>query len=136
MKRFISAAAFAVAAMALPAQAASVSVTLDLSALEPVASVDYAACIVSVPEGANGIAVLGAAKASGCIKSYEVKDTGFGPYVACIDGICDGAATYWRMTVNGGYTLYGVQEFSASAGKVLGFSYTQWVTCLADQAAC
>lgn len=136
MKRIMIAAILAVAASVAPAHAAQVQVTLDLSALEPVARVEYAKCGVSVAANSDGIAVLEAAKNTGCIDSYEITATSFGPYVSCIDGICDSAATYWRMTVDGQYSLVGVADFKATAGKVLGFSYTQWATCLADEAAC
>lgn len=136
MKRIITASILVLAAGIAPAHAETVQVTLDVSALEPIAHVEYANCKVAVAQDANGIAVLAAAKSAGCIDSYQITTTSFGPYVSCIDDICDGAATYWRMSVNGSYSAYGVADFKATASKVLGFSYTQWVTCLADSAAC
>ena len=115
----------------------TVSVTLRLSVAEPFASPTIKTCPVSVDAGADGIAVLEAAKTSTCITSYETTTyTGIGTFVDCIDEICGAAVTYWRMTDNGALTDYGVDGFQAAAGDVLGFSYTQWVTCLADQSLC
>lgn len=109
----------------------NVSVTLRLSVGEPTVSPQYKSCGVTVTAGANGVAVLLAAKNSGCISGYTVTPSTFGNYVSCIDGICETLATYWRMTENGTLTGYGVDGFSANAGDVLGFSHTQWATCLA-----
>lgn len=146
-KRITLAIAIAVlaATAALPAQAkqtkfvsttSTVPVTLRLSAAEPVASVPYKSCSVNVASGANGLAVLQAATSAGCISSYETADFGWGEFVNCIDGVCGTDATYWRMTENSVYTVYGVSDFVADAGDELGFSYTQWATCLAEPSLC
>ena len=120
----------------LSTTSSTVPVTLRLSAAEPVASVHYKTCAVSVASGADGLDVLQAATTSGCISGYETQNFGFGEFVTCIDGICGTDATYWRMTENGTYTTYGVSDFSADSGDELGFSYTQWATCLADGSLC
>lgn len=120
----------------VPASASDVEVTLDLSALQPLATVPYQDCVVQVSPDADGIAVLEAAKDASCIDGYETDDFGFGEFVRCIDGICGTDATYWRMTLNGAYTLYGVSDYQASDDDVLGFSYTQWATCLVDGSLC
>lgn len=146
-KRVTFALVLAVVALAaaMPAQAkqpksaatfSTVAVTLRLSAAEPVASVPYKDCTVSVASGADGLAVLDAATTAGCISGYETADFGWGEFVNCIDGVCGTDATYWRMTENGAYTLYGVSDFVADAGDELGFSYTQWATCVAEPSLC
>lgn len=109
----------------------TVSVTLRISVGEPTASPQYKACGVTVAAGDDGVDVLEAAKVSGCISGYTVTPSTFGNYVSCIDGVCEAVATYWRMTENGSLTSYGVDDFQANAGDVLGFSYTQWATCIA-----
>lgn len=113
----------------------NVSVTLRLSVAEPFASPQIKSCTVSVAAGADGVAVLSAATPS-CISGYTAPSTPYGRYVSCIDGICEAAVTYWRMTENGSLTGYGVDDFSANAGDVLGFSYTEWPTCIAVQSLC
>lgn len=146
-KRITLAIALALVALtaAMPAQAkqnkvtsttSPVPVTLRLSAAEPVVSVPYKTCAVSVANGADGLAVLAAATTAGCISGYETADFGWGEFVNCIDGVCGTDATYWRMTENGAYTVYGVSDFVADAGDELGFSYTQWATCLAEPSLC
>jgi hypothetical protein len=113
----------------------NVSVTLRLSVAEPFASPQIKSCTVSVAAGADGIAVLEAAKPN-CISGYTAPSTTQGHYVSCIDGICEAVATYWRMTENGSLTSYGVDDFSANANDVLGFSYTEWPTCIVEQSLC
>lgn len=113
----------------------TVSVTLRLSVAEPFASPQIKTCSVSVDAGADGVAVLAAATPS-CISGYTAPSTSYGRYVSCIDGICEAVVTYWRMTKNGSLTSYGVDDFSAAAGDVLGFSYTEWPTCISDQSLC
>jgi hypothetical protein len=108
----------------------TVSVTLRISVGEPHASQQYKSCGVSVTTGANGVAVLLAAKNAGCISGYTVTPSTYGNYVSCIDNICETPATYWRMTENGSLTSYGVDGFVAAAGDVLGFSHAEWVTCV------
>ena len=125
----VLAAILAVAA-ALPARAANVTVTLDVSFAEPLAHLEWARCDVSVAEGANGKTVLTKAVDAGCIGSWSGQDTQFGTYVVCIDEICGNDALYWRMTVGGDLTDYGVDDFDAGQGDVLGFSYAQWLTCV------
>ena len=109
----------------------TVSVTLRISVGEPTVSPQYKSCGVTVVAGDDGVDVLEAAKVSGCISGYTVTPSTYGNYVSCIDGICETPATYWRMTENGSLTSYGVDGFSAAAGDVLGFSHTEWATCLA-----
>jgi len=113
------------------ARAATVGVTLRVSAGEPAATAPVKNCAVQVAAEADGKAVLAAAKASSCLRSYQLTTTSFGDYVSCIDDICETpATTYWRMTENGKLTDYGISDFKANAGDVLGFSYTSWAPCL------
>lgn len=115
----------------------TVNVTLRLSVGEPAVSPQYKACGVTVSAGADGSAVLQAAKNSGCISSYQTTTyPGNGTFVDCLDGICGAVVTYWRMTENGALTTFGVDGFQANAGDVLGFSYTQWATCVAEPSLC
>lgn len=114
----------------------TVSVTLRLSVAEPFASPTIKTCSVSVDAGADGIAVLDAAEASDCISGYDAPPTSEGHFVDCIDDICSAVVTYWRMTVNGTLTSYGVDDFSAASGDTLGFSYTEWPTCIVEQSLC
>lgn len=123
----IAVAAAALAALATPAHAADVTVgfALSVGTYAPTG----AACPVSVPAGADGIAVLDAAVARACITSYStVTYPGFGTFVTCIDNVCGQpgtgtAGTYWNMYENGVSTGYGVDGFSAGAGDELGFAY-------------
>ena len=129
-------AAFVLAAgtlAAVPAHAANVTVTLDVYRGFPPAALTVAHCNVSVVGGASGVAVLQAADASGCITSYAVTNQyGFGTWLECINSDCEiprnsqahGLVTYWRQSVNGVSTCYGLDGFEAAQGKELGFSYT------------
>lgn len=124
--RLLAATAAAVATTALPAHAASVTVHLALSA--GTYAPTGAACTLSVPAGADGVAVLDAAVAAHCIVSYVAVPSSFGTYVACIDEVCGTAVTsgtggYWNMYENGVSTGYGVDGFAAANGDELGFAY-------------
>ena len=125
-------AAVAVLGPIAPAHAGTVSVRFGVSAATYTPT--DRACTVSVPSGANGVAVLNAAKAKHCIVSYKLQSfPGLGHYVQCIDGLCAAPAsalflTYWAMYVNGVCSSYGIDHFSASPGKRLTFAYTTWVT--------
>lgn len=127
MRTRITLAALALAAVATPAHAADVTVSLALSAGRhaPTGS----ACTLTVPAGADGIAVLDAAVARACITSYQtVTYPGFGTFVTCVDSVCGQSGTgtvgtYWNMYENGVSTGYGVDGFTADAGDELGFAY-------------
>jgi hypothetical protein len=125
--RTLALAAAVTAALATPAHAASVPVSLALSAGTHAPT--GAACALSVPAGANGLAVLDAAVAQGCLVSYDtVTYPGFGTFVTCLDEVCGNAGTgtvgtYWNMYENGASTWYGVDGFVADAGDELGFAY-------------
>ena len=127
MKKTVLAAAALALAAAAPAHAANVTVTLSVSAARYART--GAACTLSVPAGANGIAVLDAAVAQGCLVSYDtVTYPGFGTFVTCLDQVCGNATagsvgTYWNMYENGVSTGYGVDAFSAASGDDLGFAY-------------
>ncbi len=122
-----------------PAHAANVSVTLRVSPVTSASPVELTSCAVSVPESSDGIAVLDAAKASGCIDSYKATSYSFGTFVTCIDGLCaiaegtdslaDSLVTFWMMSVNKATTSYGVDAYHAKAGDVLEFSYAVSVLC-------
>lgn len=119
----------AVAVSAVPAHASDVVVTFGVSA--GTYAPTGAACPLTVPLGANGIAVLNAAVANGCITSYQAQSFDFGTFVSCIDEVCGQtvagtAGTYWNMYENGVSTFYGVDGFSADNGDELSFAYTAW----------
>jgi len=117
---------------AVPARAANVSVTLRLSVGAYSAAVKT--CAVTVPSGATGGTVLSNAVAQGCIAGYET-DAG-GAYVTCVDpgaaSICqigDGLVTFWAVYEDGRTSEIGIGGFHAAAGKELGLSYTNFLTC-------
>lgn len=87
-------------------------------------------CDVSVPNGANGAAVLDAAVAQGCILSWSGTSYDFGTFVDCINYVCSAVATFWEMSDAQGPTAYGIDLYSAQDGGVLAFDYTQWVVTL------
>lgn len=125
--RSLALAAAVAAAVATPAHAANVTVSLALSAGRHAPT--GAACTLSVPAGADGVAVLDAAVAQGCLLSYDtVTYPGFGTFVTCLNEVCGHAGTgtvgtYWNMYENGASTWYGVDGFVADAGDELGFAY-------------
>lgn len=134
LKLFLVAAA--VASGAMPAQAANVTVEFGLAAGTHAPT--GALCPVSVPAGADGVAVLDAAVEEGCIVSYDtVTDPTFGAYVTCIDEVCQAPAeamtiTYWKLFIDGAAATQGVSFYEAGAGDELVFSYTTWAGCLVD----
>ena len=116
--------------MSTPAQASGVDVQLAVSAGTYLPT--GAACTVSVPAGSNGLTVLDAAKAKGCIDSYETRAYSYGTFVSCLDGVCDAsvlsgdpvwAGTYWGLYRNGQYSWTGIGDMSFQAGDVLGLAY-------------
>ena len=119
------------------ARAATVSMTLDVTALQPFAAVPLASCDVVVASGSDAVVVLDAGVQTGCIDSYEVtSDPQFGRFLSCINDICGTDATYWRMGLDGAVTPYGLDGYEASGGDALEFSYTVWAGCLADPSLC
>lgn len=132
--RFTLASAVVLGAFATTPAHAAVTVTFGLSA--GTYAPTGAACALSVPAGADGLAVLDAAKAKGCIASYKAVGPGqFGYYIACINEVCGDEtsgmyATYWGMYENGVATGYGVSDFRAAPGDDLTFAYTTWAGCL------
>jgi hypothetical protein len=86
------------------------------------------ACTVTVPADADGIAVLDAAVASGCIGSYHAQQfPGLGHFVDAIDGVTDGEddvglCEFWSYSENGVPALdHGVDGFRASDGSSIEF---------------
>jgi hypothetical protein len=133
--RVVLGAALLSALSLVPAHAANVSVSLNVDLGYPPATANKDACSVSVAEGANGLAVLDAAKAKGCISAYETVVFSGKHYVSSIDGIAqvaDGLVTYWRMTVNGAYVCYGADDFVAAGGKGLEFAYAPGASFVLD----
>ena len=135
----LSAAALALAGLPSTAHADhTVTVSLAISAGRYAPT--GAACEVVVDAGADGIAVLEAAKARLCIVSYRATPTAFGTFVSCIDEVCGGVltpttGTYWNMYENGVSTWYGVDGFSAQGGDELAFAYKPYcfdVVCPPD----
>jgi hypothetical protein len=116
------------------ADAAKVTVRLNVAVAPQVVwaglPVTVKACNVSVPTGASGEAVLVAATASGCIRSYEVDNS----RVVCVNNFCQGAATWWGaylddegvLTCWGGVTL---DQFYAAPGATLYLKYMNWMLC-------
>jgi len=141
-KGFLLVASVALAGLfaSVSAHAASVPVHLKVSIGEPATTAAVIAdCPVTVAAGANGVAVLDAAKATGCISSYELRSfSGLGHYVSCVDGVCqttnlgspgdaDGLVSYWRYAKNGAFSDVGVDGFNAKSGDVLGLSYSNFL---------
>lgn len=111
---------------------ATVNVQLAIGA---VVGLPAGLCNLQVPAGADGLAVLDAGIANDCIESYKTTTYDSGAFVDCINDICGAPAeaayiTYWGMFENGVATWYGVSDFTAEEGDVLGFSYTTWATFL------
>jgi hypothetical protein len=81
-------------------------------------------CKVKVSRGANGIAVLKAAKRTGCIDSYELSHDNGATGVRCVNGTCQ---MFWlaRWYIYfAGLGPYGTLErFRASSGSNLEFNY-------------
>ena len=127
----ITIAALALCAVATPAHASDVTVQFGLSA--GTYAPTGAACTLSVPAGADGIAVLDAAVAAHCIASYRTTSFPFGTFVSCINEVCGQdtgvaeagtfAGAYWNMYDNGTSAGYGVDGFTADAGDELAFAY-------------
>ena len=123
----LAVAATALAALATPAHAADVTVqfSVTVGAYAPTG----AACTLTVPAGADGLAVLNAAVARACITSYDTQTfPGFGTFVTCINNVCGQPGngtigTYWNMYENGVSTSYGVDGFTSNAGDELAFAY-------------
>jgi hypothetical protein len=133
----IAAIVTAFLAAGTPAHAANVSATLHVDLVQYDAGATVADCQVSVPEEADGVAVLDAAKAAGCIDTYETTPTAYGRYLNCINGICAqavnpvpnsywGIGTFWQMRENGDETGYGIDDFEAQSGDELSFTYLTW----------
>lgn len=125
--------------VAVPAHAATVSMTLRIAAGGNPGAVKT--CPVSVPAGANGKAVLDAAVASRCITSYQTNSGG--AYLTCIDPgaapVCevgDGLVTFWAIYVDGRTAEQGILGFSAAQGRQLTFAYTSWLACAATYPNC
>ncbi len=128
------AAAAALAVVPAPAHAVNVTVGFGISVGTHLPTGQF--CPVDVPAGANGLAVMDAAVAAGCIESYETEVYPFGAYVRCINRVCAAPPealflTYWHMYENGVSTSYGVSDFVASSGDQLVFAYTTWLVPIA-----
>lgn len=127
-----------VALSVAPARASSVAITFGLSAGTDAPT--GVLCPLSVPALSDGITVLEAAKAAGCIESYKTTSFGDGTYVKCINDVCGPpestagdlwmVPTYWAIYENGAYSDVGVDGLRAHAGDEFVFAYEQWATCL------
>jgi hypothetical protein len=139
---------------ATPAQAANVIVRFGLSAGH------YApgACLLSVPQGANGLGVLDAAIAAGCILDYEMDGEWLQCVTVAVEPVCSNvdddplccATHYWAIYEDlGAVAPHGLSGFSAGntthmrlMGQVgveheeLVLSYESWAKCLAWPALC
>lgn len=138
MKKFLLGSMVAIAVVAaMPAHAANVTVTLEVRGAH-VSAPPAISCAVTVPAGSDGVSVLAKAKATGCISEYSVQNRPpYGRFVLSIQNIRGAAealdATYWSMTINGTYASYGVDDYQASNGQRLGFTYTTWLNCLVPE---
>ena len=96
------------------------------------ATVIVEGCVVEVPTGTPGFAVLDAAISSGCptLQSYQQS----GGFVNCVNGICGEsvlsppqypvwAGTYWSFYLNGQYAQVGLGDYGAANGDVLLLAY-------------
>lgn len=112
-----------VTALLVPTRADAATVTFGVS----LATWLPGTCAVDVPQGADGIDVLDAAQDEGCILSYETVDTSFGPYLKCVNGICDSVATYWCLYYDGEPAHVGLTGFDAGTNDELVVSYQQFL---------
>lgn len=135
-KRLFVAAAIAASTAVTPAQAALISVTLDVSLGDD--ALDHAVCELTVPAGADGFDILDRAVSTGCISSYDAVDFGgaYGRFLTCIDEICGQDAptwalpipvayvgTTWNVTIDDAYATVGLETYEAAAGDELGLTY-------------
>ncbi|HEX9696566.1 MAG TPA: hypothetical protein VGB64_09685 [Actinomycetota bacterium] len=116
-----------------PAHAATVTVAVRIAAGGHAAAIKDCPA-VSVPAGANGGAVLTAAVAQGCIRSFQTHSSG--AYVTCIDPgatpVCeigDGLVAFWAVYEDGDVSETGISGFTAAQGKELAFAYTNFLAC-------
>lgn len=107
-----------------------VTVTLDVE--NPLSPKRYDPCPVQVLEGSGPEAVLDAAKAAGCIGSYEIRyqETPWGPgdpYLACVDSSCRQvvAASFAAFILSEWRTV--LRGFIATEGATLRPSYQTYV---------
>lgn len=113
-----------------PASAADVAVGFQVSAgTAAPPGVPLSDCAVSVPSGANGVAVLDAAEAKGCIDSYSGSNTEFGYFLECVNGICGTAVTYWALYLDDTFSNVGLSSYEARAGDEVEVSYQTWLAC-------
>jgi hypothetical protein len=119
--------------LVVPARPAAAATTVHLDVNLAVAA-PLASCDVGVPDGANGLAVLDAAVAAGCIDSYDSATfPGLGEKVTCIDDLCETPdatlnALTWVIYVDGRAADLGVSSLTFPAhGSRLAFSYEPWV---------
>lgn len=129
-----------VALLATPARAATVTVYFGVAAVTHASTEGL--CPVSIQTsgipGHDGEAVLSAAVARGCIRSYELGDPDpqFGRPLACVDGVCGWprepygtAGTYWALWLNGASASTGIDGYVAADLDRIEASYTHWLSC-------
>ncbi|MHB8587166.1 MAG: hypothetical protein ACYDDF_15170 [Thermoplasmatota archaeon] len=124
-----------------PVHATPSTVTLVIQLGSTAAPADVS-CAVSVDTPTTGAAVLDAAVASGCLRSWSnVTYPGLGREVTCIDeghaNICQESAvlegTAWWFYINGQVANSGVDNTDGAAtinaGDTVGFVYQDWYGC-------
>ena len=121
--------------LVVPARPAAAATTVHLE-VAVAAAVPIASCDVSVPDGANGLAVLDQAVTTGCIDDYDsVPFSGLGEKVTCITKtveLCETSdetlnALTWIIYVDGELADLGVSSLSfPTHGTSLTFSYEPW----------
>ncbi|HWG89944.1 MAG TPA: DUF4430 domain-containing protein [Candidatus Thermoplasmatota archaeon] len=137
MNTKLVAALAAAALLAIPAAVGAgnlVTVTLTVDGTQAVVNgqAPYTkTCDLQVPAGADGGVVLTTAVAEGCLDSWQYEESSFGRFLTCIDGTCGGPLeptytlyTYWSMSLDGEATPYGIDDYKATDGDALGFTYT------------
>lgn len=92
-------------------------------------------CQLTLPAGADGVAVLDAAVAAGCIDGYTLTPFGNDVFLECVDGagpkpeictVCPPpflACAYWALYYDGFYASEGLRGFHAGEERELGLSF-------------
>lgn len=109
-----------------------VTATLEIDASAYPLIPETKTCVVRVPAGSDGKALLTAATATGCIAGWTgTYFPGLGFFVDGVDGrraVCDTPVwlvhcTFWFLSVDGEGSATGVDGWRAAEGDVYGFTY-------------
>jgi hypothetical protein len=124
-------AAALIVGLVAPAHAANVTVLVSVAYTRAAGAqqVPGALCPVTVAQDADGVVVLNAAKAAGCISSFSTSTfPGIGVFLDCISDVCgiedpDEVYWYWGIHLNIAPTTYGVDGYRAKDADHLLFLY-------------